>query len=162
MDQDAKINDKNHCRQEVLLAEYQAAQSSAEHHDRLVWTVSSIMWGGSLALMGIILKNPTTDLWGGISKIFLCFLGYRLARFVMDCQGEFRHLKNQKYRRCVEIEEVLGMEHHRANKWKEGTQTTAYNKIMWLFIIAWFLVGFLVMVSVLWNWAPVKILYIWP
>jgi hypothetical protein len=97
--------------------------------------------------MGIILKNPTTGLWGGISKIFLCFLGIVLTLFVRDCQGEFRHLKKQKYRRCVEIEEVLGMKHHLANKWKEGTQTDKYSVIIRLFILAWILVA----ISVLWN-----------
>ena len=162
MCQDANINDRDSRRQEILLVEYKAAQSSAEHHDRLVWTVSSIMWAGSLALMGIILKSYSTGLWNGISKIFLCFLGFRLTRFVMDCQGGFRHLKNQKYRRCIEIEEDLGMSHHRASKWEKGSQTRAFNSIMNLFLIGWVLVGFLVAVSVLRNWVPIWILYICP
>lgn len=148
MGQDAKINDKDPGRQEVLLAEYKAAQASAEHHDRLVWTTSSIVWGGSLAGMGIILKNPTTDLWGAISKILLCFLGIILILFVWDCQGEFRYARNQKYGRCKEIEKILGMKHHLGLEWKPGSQTDKYSIIMRLFLVAWGLVALSVLGNV--------------
>jgi ABC-type uncharacterized transport system permease subunit len=127
---------RTHHRQEVLLTEYKAAQSSAEHHDRLVWTVASIVWAGSLTLMGIILKR-SSDLFDIISSIILCFLGLFLSVFVWTVQSQFRRLKKQKYDRCKQIEIVLGMNHHLLIKWKEGLQTKAFRVIMMLFIVAW-------------------------
>lgn len=97
---------------DVLLAEYQAAQSSAQHHDQLVWTVTSIVWGGSLVLMGIILKSNMTG-WSGVASLSLCVLGFFLALFVGLAQWQFRSLKKNKYERCKEIEIALGMMHHR-------------------------------------------------
>ena len=150
MSQDTKIGEKNHDRQAVLLAEYHAAQSSAQHHDQLVWTVSSIVWGGSLALMGFILKdltlkNPTTDLFVVVSKIFICFLGLILTVFVWFTQRKFRALKKQRYARCKEIEGILKMKLHRATEWNEGSQTDAYSVIMVLFIEAWTFLAVLIL-----------------
>jgi hypothetical protein len=136
-----------HSRQEVLLAEYKAAQSSAQHHDRLLWTVTSILCGGSLALMGIILKNsPMKGVWGVVSFL-LCVLGLILTVLVWFAQRQFRRLRKHRYDRCKEIEEVLNMNLHRATVWKEGSQTIAYSATMVLFIIAWYFIA----MSVLWN-----------
>ena len=41
--------------EENLRVEYQAAQDSAQHHDTIAWTLTSVMWGGSLVLMGLSL-----------------------------------------------------------------------------------------------------------
>lgn len=140
MSQDAKIDDKDTGNREVQLAEYNAAQSSAQHHDQLVWTVTSIVWAGSLALMGIILKIPMTGFFR-VVPVFLCVLGAILSLFVWSTQREFHELKNQKYDRCKEIEKDLHMKHHLSTKWKEGSQKERYTVIMVLFLVAWFLVA---------------------
>ena len=41
----------------LRIAEYKATQDSAQHHDNLLWYVSSIVWGGNLILLGSCLKN---------------------------------------------------------------------------------------------------------
>jgi hypothetical protein len=146
MDLNAKINEKYHRRQEVLLAEYQAAQSSAEHHDRLVWTATSIIWGGSLVLMGFILKNPLKGWWGFV-QFLLCFIGILLTDFACFAQLDFRDKKNQKYDRCKEIEKILGMEQHL--KTKTGFQTDIYGLIMNLFLLAWGLIAMFVIYNML-------------
>ena len=123
-------------RQEVLLAEYRAAQSSAEYHDKLLWTVTSIFWLGSLTLMGFIVKSKI------ISPIILILpiLGILIHIFLLIAQNDFRRWKNQKYARCKEIEFILGMNHHlRAEK---GGQTKIYITIMILFIISWAILFF--------------------
>jgi hypothetical protein len=74
------IRDRNSKKIQILLTEYNAAQSSAEHHDRLVWTVSSILWAGSLALMGIILKNLIEEKYDLASY----FLMYPWLIFLID------------------------------------------------------------------------------
>jgi uncharacterized membrane protein len=147
MCKDANIDDKAPNRRKVLLTEYQAAQSSAQHHDQLLWIVTSIVWGGSLALMGIILNRPMPGLLGVISSFFLCVLGSILIVFVWSAQRQFRHLKNQKYERCKEIERELGMLHHLATK--AGSQTEWYNVIMTLFLVAWLLVAMSVLCNCL-------------
>jgi hypothetical protein len=146
MCQDPKIDNKDPCRQKVLLVEYQASQSSAQHHDQLVWTVTSIMWGSSLVLMGFILKSPIT-LLGVVVSITLCVLGLILTIFVWSAQRQFRYLRNTKYARCKVIEEELGMEQHLKIKWPAGSQTSIYSIIMVLFLLAWFLIA----MSTVWN-----------
>ena len=42
---------------EQLLVEYQAAQTSAEHHDGLIWSISGVVWAASLVLLGILLAQ---------------------------------------------------------------------------------------------------------
>lgn len=37
---------------EALLVEYQKTQDSAQHHDVLVWSITSLNWIGSALLMG--------------------------------------------------------------------------------------------------------------
>jgi hypothetical protein len=147
MCRDEKIDNKDPWRQKVLLVEYQAAQSSAQHHDQLLWTVTSIMWGSSLVLMGFILKSPMTTLLGVIVSITLCVLGIILTIFVRSAQRQFRCLRNTKYARCKVIEEELGMEQHLKIKWPAGSQTWKYSIIMVLFLVTWVLVA----MSAFWN-----------
>lgn len=145
MCQDPKIDDKS-ASPEILLTEYKAAQASAEHHDRLVWTVTSIVWAGNLALIGFILKNPMTG-WSGIISLFLCAIGILITQFAWNAQGEFRYARNLKYSRCKEIEKILGMNHHLALEWKTKSQTDKYSLIMKLFLVAWVCV----VISILWK-----------
>ncbi len=39
---------------QILLAEYKAAQNSAQHHDTLVWTVTSIFWAANILLIRVV------------------------------------------------------------------------------------------------------------
>ena len=41
----------------LRIAEYKATQDSAQHHDNLLWYVSSIVWGGNLVLLGSFLYH---------------------------------------------------------------------------------------------------------
>lgn len=42
---------------DALLVEYQAAQDSAHHHDNMLWSTTSIMWGASLLVIGFVLQH---------------------------------------------------------------------------------------------------------
>ncbi len=62
-----KINLSAKQKVDVLLTEYDKAQDSAQHHDTLVWTVSSLNWIGSAVLIvlgylqaGIFTTKPST------------------------------------------------------------------------------------------------------
>ena len=76
---------------EVLLVEYQAAQSSAQHHDQLVWTVTSIVWGSNLVLLGVIPAIPD-GVYAYLIKLGFCVLGPSLIVFVWSSQFQFRSL----------------------------------------------------------------------
>jgi len=97
---------------QALLVEYQAAQASAEHHDNLIWTATNVIWGASLILLGFILQSVTNN--GPRPLIIvLCILGLFLNIFVWISALQYNSVKNQKYRRCKEIEERLGLRQHR-------------------------------------------------
>jgi len=119
---------------DILLVEYQKAQDSAEHHDKLVWTTTSIILSGMLILIGFILENlfktPRIPI-----LFFTGILGISLAIFLIVLQKGFREIKRQKYNRCKEIEQELGMEQHVKLKYEEGKQTSLYQKVLVVFII---------------------------
>jgi len=134
-------NSKNH-KLRVLLTEYEAAQQSAQHHDTLVWTVSSIMWTANLLIMGFIINNiKNASLL--LVVIFLYILGIATISGVWLFMCQFNKLKRQKYERCKTIEETIEaefevkMEQHRGVKWPEGCQRIFYSALMILFIVAW-------------------------
>jgi len=135
-----KIGIEDQSRQAVLLVEYQASQASAQHHDQLVWTATSIIWASNLVLLGFILKSPVT-LMGMIVSLTLCLLGIILITFVWIAQAQWRFVRKQKYDRCKIIEEELGMKQHRETVWPVGSQTRIYRIIMILFVVAWTLVA---------------------
>jgi hypothetical protein len=98
--------------EEILLVEYQAAQSSAEHHDTLVWTVTSIIWAGNLVLLGLVLNVIDKTELKCLISIFSA-VGILLCVSVWIFAGQFRKIKLSKYKRCVEIEKILNhMEQH--------------------------------------------------
>lgn len=41
----------------VKLAEYAAAQSSAEHLDTVSWTIKGVLWGGTMVLLGFVIER---------------------------------------------------------------------------------------------------------
>ena len=124
---------------DILLVEYQKAQDSAEHHDNLVWTISSIILSGMLVLIGFslnFLSDPTFK-----SLILpIVILGILLTIFLWILQSDFRSIRIQKYERCKKIEEKLGMEQHTKLKYATGIQTKMYKGILIMLILIWILV----------------------
>jgi hypothetical protein len=120
----------------LKLIEYQGAQSSAQHHDYLVWFVTSIMWAGSLVLMGQILK--VLDKRAPIFPVvMLAVLGITMTICVWVFTFQLRRIKNQKYARCKEIEKQLGvLEQHAKVQDPYIRQTYLYGVIMVLFLLA--------------------------
>ena len=102
------MTDAESARREILLAEYAAAQSSAEHHDSLLWSATSIIWSGNLVLLGLAVTSLDTPHSLPLLAS-LAVLGCVLVWFVDKFTQDFRSIKNQKYERCKKIEESLGL-----------------------------------------------------
>lgn len=94
----------------VLLAEYTAAQNSAEHHERLGWQARSILWAGSFLLLGATF-NVDADWW---QVLPVSIIGATLPVLTLFWDCELGKIKKRKYRRCQEIEMILGMKQHLA------------------------------------------------
>ena len=122
--------------QESLLVEYQAAQSSAQHHDGLVWTVTNILWALSLAIFGFVL----TKLGEPSLKVMLtglAFVGVMLLSYAWFCALQFGFIRNQKYKRCKEIESILGLKQHTELQHPPYFQRVMYAILFWFIVIAW-------------------------
>ncbi len=126
----------------ALLAEYQAAQDSAQHHDNLAWSITSVMWGGSLVLMGFILQ-AINDRSLRVALSVLCVLGIALAVGVWLFATRVASVKRDKYERCQKIEKLLGLEQHSKLRYPKGFGRTVYGFLMSLFLVAW--------VAILWT-----------
>ena len=126
--------------QEALLVEYQAAQDSAQHHDNLIWAISSVMWGASLILLGFIL---TTDPSRGSAALItiIAALGLVLTANVWITTFQLRALKNHKYQRCKEIEDQIEtLRQHSTVQYVRGSQSFMYSLVMIVLLAAWFAV----------------------
>ncbi|MBA6373543.1 hypothetical protein H4J56_19210 [Colwellia sp. BRX8-4] len=123
-------------RYESKLLEYEMAQNSAEHHDNLVWSVSTLTWGVSSVLLGFVLNNISKDSLGVVVLLF-CLIGIFLILCSWLFARQFRDLRNQKYVRCKKLELELGLSQHTMIKYKDGSQTSMYSIIMILFLITW-------------------------
>jgi hypothetical protein len=122
--------------QTALLTEYQSAQSSAEHHDRLVWTVTHILWALSIAIFGFILtKMGHSEL--RILLTSLAFIGIMLLSYSWFCALQFSFIRNQKYKRCKEIEALLGLKQHTDLQHPHYFQRVLYALLFWFIIVAW-------------------------
>ena len=150
MDDDANpIEPSSRERREVLLVEYQKAQDSAEHHDGLVWNITSLNWIGSAVLMGFVINgidgNPTVE--HKIGLLSIAAVGILLACLVWRWARQLRRAKVAKYRRCQEIEKELGMTQHTALQYSPGSQTRDYALLMSVFLTAWVVVAALVVIA---------------
>ncbi len=125
---------------QAILVEYQAAQASAEHHDTLIWHVTSIVWGATVVLLGIAASSIAP---GGpkIAIVAICVVNVVLLAFVTKIQGQLRDVKLQKYRRCQEIEEQTGMRQHSHLDYSGGSQTDAYTWVTVVLILACIAIG---------------------
>jgi hypothetical protein len=121
---------------ETLLTEYQAAQDSAQHHDQLVWTITSILWASSLLLFGLaVAAIDRTDLRVPVTAV--AFVAMALTVYLWMCVRQLRRVKVHKYKRCLAIEKALGMEQHSTLEYAAGSQTRWYTVIMLLFLALW-------------------------
>jgi hypothetical protein len=121
---------------ERLAIEYQKAQDSAEHHDNLLWTVTSIIWAGNLVLLGLVLDSiKNIDL--RIVLIILSVFGILLVISMFLIAILLGNVKRQKYKRCKELEEILGFKQHKELKYPNCLQTLLYFFITIIFIIVW-------------------------
>jgi len=135
-DNDSPPNHESKASPEHLIVEYQAAQDSAQHHDTLVWSVTSVMWGGSLVLLGFILaalKEP------GLRVLMtgLCLLGIALTIGVWVFAVKLAAVKRHKYRRCKAIERELHLQQHTSLSYSFGSGRLIYGVLMALFLAAW-------------------------
>jgi len=129
---------------ELLLAEYKAAQDSAQHHDNLLWYVSSIVWGGNLILLGSFLKN-IGNATGALSRSFIFYVGIfciLLNLCLWGCACLFRNIRNQKYDQCKFIESKLGFRQHSDLRCVPGLMWFIYSFVTIMFMALWFLVVF--------------------
>ncbi len=127
---------------EILLKEYEKAQDSAQHHDNLVWSITSVNWVGSGVLMSAVLQGlsrPST-FFNKTALIGLSTVGILLAVLVWRWTYQMRRVKVSKYLRCKEIETTLGMKQHSDLKYQHASQTRGYGLLMSLFITVWFLI----------------------
>ena len=124
---------------DILLLEYEKAQDSAEHHDSLAWQVSSVILAGMLVLIGFSL-----DHLGKQDLRFLVSLVALQGMILTVCLGWFqstlRGIKRQKYDRCKEIEERLGMKQHAQLNYPEGTQTNFFLLVLAMFVLLWLII----------------------
>lgn len=127
------------CKREVLLIEYQKAQDSAQHHDTLVWTITSLNWIGSAILMGFVIEKIGThiNVYLKTALLSISIVGITLSLCVWLWSRRTREVKVAKYKRCKVIEGILGMEQHSKLEYKGGSQTTEYAALMLLFLAAW-------------------------
>lgn len=124
---------------EFLLLEYEMAQNSAQHHDGLLWSVSTLTWGVSSVLMGFVLNNLSNTQHSIIMLLF-CVLGCLIILCAWYFTLQFRSIRNQKYKRCLELEVVFSFNQHTNLKHKKSSQTRLYSAVMVLFILTWSLV----------------------
>ena len=94
---------------EVFLIEYQAAQDSAQHHDNLVWTITSLNWVGSAVLMGFVLgkMDSANTLFAKYPLLLISIVGIALTGCLWRWAYQMRCVKLAKYQRCKVIENLL-------------------------------------------------------
>lgn len=121
---------------EQLLIEYQAAQRSAEHHDTIVWRITSIMWASNLVLLGLILN---VDIKAVSSPLYIGagILGVFTMAATIVFTGHLRKMKIFKYERCKDIEKQFGLTQHSGYQWKGSLGRNLHVGISGLFILVW-------------------------
>ena len=119
-----------------LMVEYQAAQDSAQHHDNLIWSITSIMWGASLVLLGFIIQAVANPALASLI-VAATVLGILLNLCVLLAVLQLNSVKNQKYDRCKEIEARFGLRQHQTVQYRRGVQRVVYTLVTVMFLIAW-------------------------
>jgi hypothetical protein len=129
----------------MLQLEYEKAQDSAEHHDRLLWYVTSIVWTGNLIVLGQI-ANLTEIQLTRIPVILVSVLALVLNLFLWAASYQFRLIKKQKYGFCKQLEkdkvrEMLGQ--HTNVRYPPGVMWTLYSFVTILFLVVWLAILFI-------------------
>lgn len=121
---------------ETLLVEYQKAQDSAQHHDSLLWTSASIIFGAMLVLLGFVVDNIGKQ---DVKQImyFVSSLGILLTICTTIFAFQFNAIKRFKYKRCKEIEKLLGAQQHQDVPHSKFSQRLALVIIALLFLFVW-------------------------
>ena len=131
------MSKKNKVKKKHLLIEYEMAQVSAEHHDNIVWQIISVIWGGSLILLGFVidsLNNPQLK----IPIIGVGVLGILLTLFTWYHGWILTKVKRQKYDRCKQIERELGFKQHVKLDYPGRRGFRFFIIIMVCFLVIWF------------------------
>ena len=162
---------------DILLFEYGKTQESAQHHDRLTWTVLGVGWGGTLALLGFFIQDARIALSGGGVVLGICGALLPVATLIAVCQ--FNEIKNRKYLRCKAIELRLGMRNHLRPSYNPSQTDSTFESdakkllsqramllVLTVFmLIAWLAVLVPVMPKLpLWVWvgpAPLFAIWLW-
>jgi hypothetical protein len=119
-----------------LLVEYQAAQDSAQHHDQLIWSITSILWASGLVLLGLVIS--AMDRPGlRIPLSIGCVLAIAVTAYLWWCVRLMRAIKVQRYDHCKSIEKQLGLKLHSQLVYAAGSQTKWYTWIMLLYLLIW-------------------------
>ena len=122
-----------------LLVEYQSAQDSAQHHDLLIWTITGVIWGAGLVLIGFVIQNINNPRLK-LPVISTCILAILLLIYLLIMVFQFGSVRNQKYARCKEIEKVFHFEQHSKLRYKNWIGRIFYYLIMVAFITTWVLI----------------------
>jgi hypothetical protein len=155
----SRMNETRSERLEILLVEYQKAQDSAEHHDALVWEVTTLNWIGSAVLMGFVLSgigsHPSAS--HKLALLSIAFVGIMLSTFVWIWARQFGRFRNEKYSRCKAIEAELGMGQHSSTQWPGSatqhrwwlplSQRRHYSVLMVAFLATWLVLVVIVIVD---------------
>lgn len=121
---------------QVLLTEYEKAQDSAQYHDGEVWSVCTVTWAAMLILLGFVMGNVSNCRLRPLLTV-LSVLGVLLVVLQWEVQRWCRIVKNQKYKRCRDIEEQLGMHQHRGLEYPPGRFTLLFRVVSLFFLAAW-------------------------
>ncbi len=121
---------------EFFLIEYQAAQDSAQYHDNLIWTTTGIIWGASLVLSGFVMQNINNNALKPYI-IAACSLAILQLIFLWTMARQWKSVKNQKYSRCKEIEELFDFKQHSQLKYKKNSMGIFYGIVTASQIVFW-------------------------
>ena len=149
------VTPANHPTDDDRRTEYKASQQSAEHHDNLVWQVSSIMWAANSLLIGFSLQG-IHDKMPRLLISVMAILGIAMIICVWIFALQFNDLKRQKYERCKNLERILGMTQHTDTKWPAGFQLILYGLLMTLFIAVWIVILCTMYCHCSWNYAALS------
>ena len=125
---------------DVLLKEHSEHSKSAQHHDNLLWTVTSIIFSGMIILIGLLVDNlhNTNKLLLTYISVFGIILSIGLYYFAKD----FRRIKKFHYDRCKDIGEKIRADSKDNNVLKApegGGQWCFFKFILIMIGIGWFL-----------------------
>lgn len=123
-------------KKQYFLIEYEKAQDSAQHHDNLIWSVSTLTWGVSSVLLGFVLTSLETMKYRILLLLF-CVLGIFIILCAWYFTIQFRSIRGQKYKRCKELEEVFSFTQHTNLIHPQGSQIKLYSAVMVLFLLTW-------------------------